>query len=62
MPRLRDRVQLRIAPGDIVLLRAAAERLDMSVSELIRTAAIEAAIRALRGDPGASRAEVPAEE
>ena len=44
----RERIYLRIATGDATLLRTAATKLDMSMSELIRRAAVQAAIEAIR--------------
>jgi uncharacterized protein (DUF1778 family) len=48
--RKRNRLHLRLAPSDHALLRAAAERLDMSLSELVRLAAVRSALDVLRED------------
>ena len=50
MPRKHDRLHVRIANGDAALVRAGAARLDMSVSELVRVAAVQAAVVAVRGE------------
>ena len=46
--RKRARLYLRIAPSQASLLQAAAERLDMSVSEFVRRAADAAAVDTLK--------------
>jgi uncharacterized protein (DUF1778 family) len=55
-PKKRVRIALRLAGADAALIRAGAERLDCSVSELMRRAAIDAALRALgRGSDDGQR-------
>jgi uncharacterized protein (DUF1778 family) len=55
-PKKRDRLHLRLASSDAALLKAAADRLDCSLSELVRRASVEAALRTLgREGNGASR-------
>jgi uncharacterized protein (DUF1778 family) len=44
MPRASDRLHLRIPREDGALLRLAARRLDMSMSELVRRASMTAAL------------------
>lgn len=46
--RKRERLHLRWAQSDATLVRSAASKLDMSISELVRRAAVAAAIAALR--------------
>jgi uncharacterized protein (DUF1778 family) len=61
MSRKRSRLNVRLANGDAALVRAGAERLDMSMSELVRAAAVQAAVKAVRGEsPFAPRVEVAA--
>ena len=52
MPRKRSRMHLRIAPGDVALIRAAAQREDMSVSEFVRRASLARAVEVVHGDIG----------
>lgn len=47
MPRKRSRLNIRLPEGDVALLRAGAERLDISVSELVRNAAVREALEAV---------------
>ena len=54
--RKRARFELRIAPSQASLIRAAAERLDMSVSEFVRRASEAAAVDTLK------RGTIPAAE
>lgn len=54
--RKRARFEFRIAIGHASLLHAAAERLDMTVSEFVRRAAVAAAVDALK------RGAIPAAE
>lgn len=46
-PKKRERLYVRVPASDVAVIRAGAERLDCSMSELIRRAAIETALRAL---------------
>jgi hypothetical protein len=46
--RKRLRIFTRWSEADATLVRSAAQRLDMSVSELIRRATVQAAVEALR--------------
>ena len=46
-----SRLNVRLREGDASLLRAAAKRLEMSVSELVRRASVVAAVKALGVHP-----------
>ena len=45
--RKRGRIYVRVPVGDVALLRAAADRQDMTVSQLVRTASVAAALQIL---------------
>jgi uncharacterized protein (DUF1778 family) len=49
--RHRARLQLRLPEATHDLVMAAARRLDMSASELVRRAVVAAAVEVLRGGP-----------
>jgi uncharacterized protein (DUF1778 family) len=44
----RERLHVRWAEADATLVRSAARKLDMSMSELVRRAAVSAAVDVLR--------------
>jgi uncharacterized protein (DUF1778 family) len=54
-PKKRDRLHLRLASSDAALLKAAADRLDCSLSELVRRASVDAALRTLSNDKNAAK-------
>jgi len=58
----RERLHVRWPETDATLVRTAARKLDMSMSELVRRAAVAAAVEALRGGvvpPTTDRAAAP---
>jgi uncharacterized protein (DUF1778 family) len=46
-PKKRDRLHVRLPSSDTALIKAGAQRLDCTVSEMVRRAAVDAALQAL---------------